>query len=1093
MAHPKFQRFLPGALAVLLLLTTSGTAFAQGVGTVRGTVVDGTTRRPVDAAQVLVPGTDFGTVTNSSGQFELNLAAGPYRLTVRRVGYRTTTEQLTVTAGQVTEIEFNMVVVAFSLDEVVVTGTGVATEKKMLGNTIATIDATALQDAPVRTFSEILTARTPGVSVTANGGLAGEGASIRIRGSASLSQSNEPIIYVDGIRVDRGGGFGATGNVSAGGAGVSSRLDDINPESIERIEILKGPAAATLYGTEASNGVIQIFTKRGSRGPPRFDFSLQQGFSRFDDSRLQDNWGFAGGLCDLSLFTAIECRDRDAAQATAVNSFYGINVTPFELFSRPTFRDEFETGTNNTLSASISGGTSAVTYYVSGRYAREDGPWGAEDLGPARDFDRKVQATVNLDFLPTDKLRFRISTQFSDVHHESPENGNNINGVNILLAAHPELASCFDGSATGDGRCGDDRQGVGNPTGQPFGSTLREMMQRTVAQDVRHYTASLKGTYTPTDELSIDATFGVDNTSFLANNNVPFGWNVDGFASSDVAGARALANVDRRELTFEAKATWSRNFGDRITSALVVGGQGFIARAQESGGTSEEFPGPGLEVLSAGAIQITDETFLEVVNAGAFVQEQVGWNEWIFGTVGARFDRNSAFGESEGSAFYPKASLSLVLSDRDSWASNTFSTLRVRGAIGQSGLQPGAFDKFTTFSPITSALGPGLQPDNLGNQDLKPERSTEWEVGAELGLFDDRYGIDLTYWNRTTRDALFLRQFTPSGGFVNQQLDNVGRIESKGVEIGLNGLVVNNPTITVQLWANAAYIDELVADLGGAAPVKTGGAYIRYRNFLEVGFAPGSFLGAKLREVGPGLVPVDTNGDGQPDTEAEVLAYLATARGAGDPLLAPLLADDDGDGDVLDNFLGKPTPDWQGAFGTDITLWRNLKVATLFEYKAGNYFVHNLIDAFRETGFGRNTEDAVRVSSVLSNPASTAAERLDQLNVQLFELNHLAPRSGLNAVENAKFLRWRELSFSYSLPTRWVRSKLGFRYMSLNASVRNLKMWTGYPGADPEGNVIGRGGEVGLLSSTDNNFLRGVDMTAFPMARRFTFGVRFGF
>ena len=174
-------------------------------------------------------------------------------------------------------VDFQLRQTTLALDQIVVTGAGVATERRRLGNTIATIDVGDLQTAPVNSMSEILTGREPGMVGLPGGGVAGEGARIRIRGSASLSQSNEPVIYVDGIRVDNAQGFGP-GMGAPGGS--PSRLDDINPESIERIEILKGAAAATLYGTQASNGVIQIFTKRGQAGTPRYDVSIEQGFSR---------------------------------------------------------------------------------------------------------------------------------------------------------------------------------------------------------------------------------------------------------------------------------------------------------------------------------------------------------------------------------------------------------------------------------------------------------------------------------------------------------------------------------------------------------------------------------------------------------------------------------------------------------------------------------------------------------------------------------------------------------------------------------------------------------------------------------------------
>src|SRR5690606_8642610 len=185
---------------------------------------------------------------------------------------------------------------------------------------------------------------------------------------------------------------------------------------------------------------------------------------------------------------------------------------------------------------------------------------------------------------------------------------------------------------------------------------------------------------------------------------------------------------------------------------------------------------------------------------------QVGYSDWLFTTVGARFDRHSAFGESAGTAFYPKISVSFVPSDIDGLDLPLVSTLRLRGAIGKSGLQPGAFDKYTTFNPLPSTLGPGVAPDDLGNEDLKPEGSTEWELGTELGLFDDRIALQATYWNRLTEDVLVDRQFAPSGGFTNTQLDNIGEMKAWGLELGINGSVFTTPDFSLNLFANASYL-----------------------------------------------------------------------------------------------------------------------------------------------------------------------------------------------------------------------------------------------------------------------------------------------
>ncbi len=302
-----------GACLALTCACASLTA-AQTTGTVKGKVIDASTQRPLDGAQITVVGTDLGTLTNAAGEYQFNVPLGQVIVRIRRVGYGSSNKTVSVAADAPVTADFAMPPVAIGLDAIVVTGAGVATERRKLGNTVATVDASQLKTAPVTNVSEMLAAREPGVSILPSGGLTGEGARIRIRGAASLSQPNEPIVYVDGVRVDRGGGFGDF--VGTGGGGYPSRLDDINPEAIERFEILKGPAAATLYGTEASAGVIQIFTKQGARGAPSFDFTTEQNVSNFPKSRYMPNWGFA----------------RSDTQATRLSQFYGTTITKFQPF-----------------------------------------------------------------------------------------------------------------------------------------------------------------------------------------------------------------------------------------------------------------------------------------------------------------------------------------------------------------------------------------------------------------------------------------------------------------------------------------------------------------------------------------------------------------------------------------------------------------------------------------------------------------------------------------------------------------------------------------------------------------------------------------
>ncbi|MCH7489978.1 MAG: hypothetical protein IID05_04710, partial [Gemmatimonadetes bacterium] len=222
--------------------------------------------------------------------------------------------------------------------------------------------------------------------------------------------------------------------------------------------------------------------------------------------------------------------------------------------------------------------------------------------------------------------------------------------------------------------------------------------------------------------------------------------------------------------------------------------------------------------------------------------------------------------------------------------------------------------------------------------------------------------------------------------------------------------------------------------------------------------------------------------DGLPDSEATFKAYLA-AGGVGLSDLAAMLDDEDGDGDVLDNFLGKPDPDWAGAFGANITLQRNLQINLLFEYKAGNYGVNNLTDAFRNSNpvIGRNTPRAAAVEAVIENPGASVDAKLAAALEWAESLSALSPRSGLNTVKNAKFIRFRELGITYTAP-RSFASKFGFSNLAINVSGRNLILWTPYDGVDPELNAV-----------NGDEFLQSVEAFGTGIPRRYTVSIRVGF
>ncbi len=1051
--------------SVLLLFGMASFLIAQD-GSVSGRVTDADTGDPLVGANVIVVGTNLGAATDVNGEYSISkVSAGAQRLNANYIGYASNSMNVDISVDGSTTADFSLSVAALNLNEVIVTGTGTAVEKSKVGNSVGIVNMESLEDAPISTFSDILQGREKGVVMLPNGGLNGEGASIRIRGTSTLSQSNEPVIYIDGVRMDNGAG-------GAGPGGKPSRLDEINPDAIERIEILKGAAAASLYGTQAASGVIQIFTKQGAISKPQFTVEVESGTSTYDESKWKPNSGFA--------------RDQATADRMA-GLFNKSGLKPYEVIEVPMVGWLYDKGSRQTVSASVRGGAPGATYFASLRYLNSDGPYdenakllgkpvGASDPTKPGSNDMRDQfmASATLNIVPTEKLRIRLSTQYSYTDHNTIQNNNNIYGTTSLIQmGKPEYAT--ESNASGS---------------RAFG-TARETTYRGQNNEGDNTTISLQTSYKVSDGLNLSGTFGMNSTLNKSTDITPFGYNVDGMIGFATKGELYKGKIDKKVYSMDLKADYNGNMGT-LSHESVLGFQAFQTIVKSMNGGGQQFPGPGLEVLGALGSTTASSGFSEVIEAGVLAQTRVGYQDWLYVTAGLRNDANSAFGSEFNTITYPRMNVSYIPTAQMGQL-GPVSTARLRFAWGQAGQQPGAFDQFTTFVPWASEFGPGLAPGNVGNPDLKPEVSTEIELGGEVGVFNDKIAFDFQYWSRDVVDALIQKQYPPSGGFRRTQLSNIGKLEASGWEIGMDASLVRNSSYSVDVFGSISYLEEKIITLN-APEQKVGGSYPRYRNFLAEGWAPGAYFGAKLdRSV---EYPLDVNGDGAADDKATLLAFFADqgggVRSGWNPVMltptdADVAAGRAKDTGSLGWYLGKPTPDYNANFGATIKVGKNWRINTMFESKFGNYQITNLTDAFRKSHawIGRNTPDAARAESKLTNPASSAQDRLDAANDWVRKYLALSPYSGLNTIEDGDFTRWRELSVAYVVPAE-LAARFGARSLTLSFAARNLMIWTNYSGVDPELNSISRSGG-GI-----DDFQQSIEAFGVPIPRSMNFSIKVG-
>ncbi len=546
----------------LLALCGARVAQAQATGSIEGKVTDAATGRPLAGVQVGLVGAPLGGLTNDAGQYRIgNVPARAWTVRIRQIGYAPLSRTITVAAGQTARVDAELTKSALELERVVVSGTGQAVEVRKLGNTVATVKAP--ENTLINSVSDVLTGREPGLVGSVGSGMTGEGTAIRIRGNSSLSQSNEPIVFIDGIRMFSGGGIG--GNIGTGGGGQGSRLDDIDPTTIERVEVLKGAAAATLYGSEASNGVIQIFTKKGAQGTPRWTLGFTQEGSRFPNT-VAPNSGFA----------------RSDTAAARLSQHWGQNIRPFEVFEVPVFADNLtETGRASTVNAQVQGGGDKIQYFASGRFQGENGPFGGTDLFPSsvgsavQDLLRRTQTSLNVTFLPTTKLRLGLRNSYFNVYQQIPDNNNNIYGTSSLsYMARPEIATCAASTLERGGsqpRC----SGLGNPFGNQAFMGVRESMGQLNESNVTRFNGVADAFYNISSDWTAAASFGYDITNQRDIGFSPFGYNVDGITGQTPTGQRGIAETRTRVLTVDAKTNYNWQVNNSVKTTWTAGLQVF--------------------------------------------------------------------------------------------------------------------------------------------------------------------------------------------------------------------------------------------------------------------------------------------------------------------------------------------------------------------------------------------------------------------------------------------------------------------------------------------------------------------------------------
>jgi TonB-linked SusC/RagA family outer membrane protein len=960
------------------------------------------------AISIAVKNTTLGAATDINGNYVVtgNIRPGKYTLDFSGIGFKTRSEVLQVTSANTYTADVTLAVDPLALDEVVVTGTTQGTTKRQLGSYVSTVRGEELTKGATANVLTALQGKTAGAQITQNSGDPAGGVSVRLRGISSIGSSSEPLYIVDGIIVNNattrvtntqsnydGGNF--VGNIG------QNRMVDINPNDIERVEVLNGAAAAAIYGSRANAGVVQIFTKRGKSGLPQVSFStsvtLSQLRKKVAVNQAPTKFGGSPDLVTQDILTP--------ALTT---------TTPVTRYDYQDYIFRKGIGTDNNVS--VSGGTDKTKYFASGSYFYNQG------IIKNTDFQR-YSFRANLDQVLSSKLT--LSSGFNYINSTANEKPDGqsffspMNSVTIIGNFH----NIFERDALGNLKAVGERGRV-NPV-----SVIEDIKQQ---QTVSRVLANVGLKYNPVKNLNVNYTIGIDNYSQNGTTFIPpYAYNVNpafwggGFPINEsLNGYASGANNTFFQINHDLSANYQFEMSDKLSSVTQVGyslqyeknryllsqGQGLAPIVQTVSGAT---------TILAPADERSEQSI-----SGVYLQQNFKYNNNFFVTGAVRLDGSSVFGKNQRNQVYTKLSGSYILSGNDFWKTSWWNLAKIRAAYGESGNLTGigSYARFNTYSS-NSYLGKTSLTSSatLANENVKPERQQELEFGTDLGFFNNRLGLSFNYYIKSVNDLLINRFVAPTTGY-SSLLDNIGKLQNKGFEIVLNAEPYKSNNFNWNVTAIYNRNRNKAVNIGQSLILfsTNPGAPVAIIEGQPIGVFYGSFF-AK-----------DANGNdvknttGIPQIERGVQNSTLTYTPGRDATTGlPSGAT------TLRKILGDPNPDYTATLTNE------------FNYKKLSLRVQ---------------VDAVQGVDVWNADWRT---RQGVGNGEVAQQEHLGvlPRgyiSGIYAIEewridNGSFVKLREVSLSYSFG-----KVKGFNDITITASGRNLISWDNYKGYDPELNAAGQ-------------------------------------
>lgn len=959
---------------------------------IRGKVTNTEDDTDLPGVSVVVQGTTRGTVTDVSGQYQIQVNEGDKVLVFSFIGML----PREVPIGDQETIDVAMTSDAQQLSEVVVVGYGTE-QKKLMTESVGVVKADAIKDLPVSTIDGVLQGQTAGVQVLQNSGTPGGGMSVRVRGTTSISGSGQPLYVIDGIPVTTGD----YAQLGYEGQGINA-LSDLNPNEIESISVLKDAAAAALYGARASNGIVLITTKRGRNARSVISFNayygVQQVWRTLDMLNARQWMEYRNDLAGTTVFSEADMNNnkidtdwQDVIFRTAPMANYGVSAT---------------------------GGNEKTRFFISGNYFDQQGIL----IGTGF---KRLNTRVNLDHTINNKFNIGTSIGLNYSTSDRVEGDQSLHGPLPNGISTPAIFPVFndDGTYNQDG---------------PYSNALSIANEATNKNYTYRVIANIFGEYQILPGLSFTSKWGVD---FYNLREHAFEFNTVQGQKYNGLGFETYTNV--LNLVSNNILKYEKTFGSHTLDAMI--GYSFEKRQTRSSYIrGQDYTDENLEYINTAA------TIVEASAGGedSGVRSYFGKVNYNFAdkylvSLTGRVDASTSFGANHRNGFFPAASVGWRLSQEE-FLKNTplLSELKVRASYGLLGNDNiAAFQYAELYKTTSYSSHPAIYPSNIPNPDLKWESTAQLDVGVDVGLFEDRLLLTVDYYNKQTKDLLLSRPLPGSSGF-SSVVENIGKMENKGVEISLQGRQTFGP-LSWTSALNLSFNRNKVLELYDNQPIDDLG---RGGNRVQEGEPLGIFYSFKSLGVDPStgdIVFADTNIDGDITTDDRTK-------------------------------VGDPNPVYIGGF-TNTFAYKGFDLSIFLQFSYGND-VFNGSRLFLESLQGGDNQlaavtrrwkkpgDITDIPRATSDPKGAENKRVSS-----------------RFIEDGSYLRVKNVTLGYNFSSALV-SKLRLSSLRVYASAQNLFTFTNYTGLDPEVNY--RGNDTQVV---------GTDFFTFPQARALTFGVNLKF